>query len=148
MPITAKTFRYEADLRWEGERRALVRAEGRPAIHVSPPLDLGGAGDGDWTPEHLFLAALSSCTLLSFLAHAARRDVAVVSYASTVEGTVARREQDGRFAFTAALLRPSVVVAAGQRAAAEALTGKAERDCFVAASTTAEVETRWDIREQ
>jgi organic hydroperoxide reductase OsmC/OhrA len=40
-----------------------------------------------------------------------------------------------------------VVVGRGQRAAARAIVGKAERDCFVSASTTAEIAVDWEIAE-
>ena len=36
-------------------------------------------------------------------------------------------------------------MAAGQAEAARGLTGKAERDCFISASTTATVGTDWQI---
>ena len=43
---------------------------------------------------------------------------------------------------------PRVVVGAGQSEAAEAITPKAERDCFISAGTTAEIAVRWDITER
>ena len=35
----------------------------------------------------------------------------------------------------------------GQRDAARAIVGKAERDCFISASTNAELQVDWEIRE-
>jgi organic hydroperoxide reductase OsmC/OhrA len=59
-----------------------------------------------------------------------------------------RREEDGRYAFVFVRHRPRAVVARGQRDAARALLGKAERDCFVSASTTAEIVVDWEIVEE
>jgi organic hydroperoxide reductase OsmC/OhrA len=43
---------------------------------------------------------------------------------------------------------PHVVVGAGQAEAAHELTSKAERDCFISAGTTADIDVRWDITER
>jgi organic hydroperoxide reductase OsmC/OhrA len=41
----------------------------------------------------------------------------------------------------------TAVVAGGHSGLARTLTGKAERDCFISASTNAELETAWRIVE-
>jgi hypothetical protein len=41
----------------------------------------------------------------------------------------------------------TAAVAAGQADLARGLTAKAERDCFISASTTAEISTDWRIIE-
>ena len=99
-------------------------------------------------PEHLFLGSLASCTMISFLAHAEHKGLDVLEYSSEIGGTVMRRVEDGRYAFVHVHQRPRVVVAAGQAAKANELIGKAERDCFISASTTAEVQNDWEISEQ
>ena len=68
-------------------------------------------------------------------------------YASRIEGTVMRRAEDGRYAFVLVRHRPRVVVPPGQRDAARAIVGKAERDCFISASTNAEIQVDWEIVE-
>lgn len=101
-----------------------------------------------WSPEHLFLSSLASCTMISYLAHAEHKGVEVIDYSSEIGGTVMRRVEDGRYAFVHVHQRPKVVVAAGQADQARELIGKAERDCFISASTSAEVQNDWDISEQ
>ena len=73
-------------------------ASGRP-IGVAPPEDFPFGDAAAWSPEHLFLASLSSCTLLAFLAHAANGEIDVASYTADVSGTITRRKSDGRYAF-------------------------------------------------
>jgi organic hydroperoxide reductase OsmC/OhrA len=146
-PLSTKTFTYGVSLHREAGRRAIVQAESRSQIRVAPPGDFPDGDDTRWSPEHLFLASLSSCTMLSFLAHADHADVDVEEYTSAIEGTIMRRAEDGRYAFVFVRLRPRVVVGRGQRAAARAIVGKAERDCFVSASTTAEIAVDWEIAE-
>ena len=144
----AKTLRYDVGLTWAGGRAAIATAGERPALAMAPPADFPGGDASQWSPEHLFLASLSSCTLLSFLAHATNAEIDVRAYEADVSGTITRRERDGRYAFVELRLAPRVVVAAGQAEAANALTPKAERDCFISATSTAPVLVDWQISEE
>ena len=147
MPAS-RTFTYDVALTWDGGRASTATAGDRPAVHVAPPEDFPYGDAASWSPEHLFLASLSSCTLLAFLAHAANGEIEVVSYTADVAGTITRRRLDGRYAFVEVVLEPRVVVGAGQAEAARALTSKAERDCFISAGTTADIDVQWDITER
>ena len=143
----SRTFTYDVALRWEGGRASTVTAGDRPPIVVAPPEDFPHGDAGAWSPEHLFLASLSSCTMLAFLAHAANGELDVASYTADVSGTITRRTSDGRYAFVEVVLTPQIVVGRGQADAARGLTSKAERDCFISAGTTAEIDVRWEITE-
>ncbi len=144
---SSKQFSYEVSLAWDGRRAATLAGDGQPPILSAPPSDFP-YGEGErWSPEQLFLAALASCTMISYLAHAEHRGVEVREYGAELGGTVMRRVEDGRYAFVHVHQRPRVVVAPGHADRARELMGKAERDCFISASTTAEVQNDWDISE-
>jgi organic hydroperoxide reductase OsmC/OhrA len=147
MPAS-RTFSYDVALTWDGGRASTATAGDRPPIRVAPPEDFPFGDATSWSPEHLFLASLSSCTMLAFLAHAANGEIDVDSYTAEVSGTITRRKSDGRYAFVQVVLEPRVVVGPGQADAARALTSKAERDCFISAGTTAEIDVRWEIAER
>jgi organic hydroperoxide reductase OsmC/OhrA len=90
-------------------------------------------------PEQLFVAALSSCHALTYLALAARAGVVIVSYADAAEGLLER--VDGRMAMTRVTLRPHIVIARDadlQRA--HDLVAKAHSGCFISNSVTAMVD--------
>jgi organic hydroperoxide reductase OsmC/OhrA len=144
----ARTFTYDVALTFEDGRASRVTAGARPAIGVAPPEDFPFGDPTAWSPEHLFLASLTSCTLLAFLAHAENAELDVHAYTADVSGTITRRKSDGRYAFVEIELLPRVVVGAGQSEDAHAITSKAERDCFISAGTTAEITVRWDISER
>jgi organic hydroperoxide reductase OsmC/OhrA len=144
---SSKTFTYGVSLRREAGRHARVEAEGRDAIAVGPPGDFPGGDPARWSPEHLYLSALASCMMLSFLAHADHADIDVEEYTSAIEGTIRRRADDSRYAFTAIRVRPRVVVGRGQLETARGLRAKAERDCFISASTRAEIVVEWELAE-
>ena len=143
----AKSFQYEVSLGWDGRRSSTLSTPGRPPIQSGPPADFPDGEAERWSPEHLLLAGLASCTMISFLAHAEHKGVEVTGYASEIDGTVMRRVEDGRYAFVHIHQRPCVTVAAGQAEQARELIGKAERDCFISASVTAEVQNDWEIAE-
>lgn len=147
MALDSKVFTYESGLSWEGGRVASVTAAERPPLSVAPPADFPGGEGAHWSPEHLFLGALQSCTMLSFLAHCAHNGLEVASYDSQAVGRIERGEDDQRYAFQSVSLVVMVRMAGGHAEAARALTDKAERDCFISASTSAEVETDWRIIE-
>ena len=98
MSTKTKTFTYSVELDRDGERTAQLRSGERPDIATGPPEDFGG-DPSRWSPEHLFLASMQACTMLSFLAHADHAGVPVVAYTCEIEGTVMRRAEDGRYAF-------------------------------------------------
>jgi organic hydroperoxide reductase OsmC/OhrA len=145
--VDTRVFTYGAELIWQGGRRALVTSDDRPPLVVAPPSDFPGGSDSDWSPEHLFLASLESCTMLSFIAHCGHSGIELVSYEARATGTLVRREDDHRYAFEAVEMTVLTRVAGGHAAAARELTDRAERDCFISASTTAQVTTDWRIIE-
>jgi organic hydroperoxide reductase OsmC/OhrA len=144
---SSKTFIYGVSLRREAGRHGLAEAEDRVAIEVGPPASFPGGDERRWSPEHLYLASLASCMMLSFLAHADHSDVDVEEYTSAIEGTIRRRADDSRYAFTTIQVRPRIVVGRGQRETVRGFLGKAERDCFISASTRAEISVEWEIAE-
>jgi organic hydroperoxide reductase OsmC/OhrA len=145
--METRPFTYSASLEWTGGRRSIATADARPPIVITPPAELHPGSGEDWSPEHLFLASIQSCTMLSFVAHCAHNGLELVSYESRAEGTLERRESDRRYAFTAVDITVQVRMAGGHSSPARTLTAKAERDCFISASTTAQVNTDWRILE-
>jgi organic hydroperoxide reductase OsmC/OhrA len=140
---------YTVDVRWTGagdtgttaytaySRDHEVRAEGRPVLLGSA--DPAFRGDpARYTPEELFVAALSQCHMLWFLHLAARDGVVVVAYRDEAVGRM-RVESAGAGQFTDVLLHPRVTV----RAAADGdvtdervadLHRRAHEHCFIARS--------------
>ncbi len=126
----AKTFEFAASVDREGRIEAV-------GASLSPP--------ADWLPEHLVLAALVRCSLTS-LRHHARRAGIEVAASGAATGTVARREEDGRYAFVEIECRLDVELQPLPPAdELRELIAKAERDCFVGASLRASPRYRWQV---
>ena len=117
------------------DRAGRLTAEGRSQLALEQP----------WTPEHLLLAGLAICSVASLAYHARRANLDLTASA-TASGTVAPREEDGRYAFVEvdchveAELDPALP---GEELTA--LLAKAERGCFVGASLTARPRYRWIV---
>jgi organic hydroperoxide reductase OsmC/OhrA len=100
---------------------------------------LGSPGPVD--PEEAFVAALSSCHMLTFLAIAARKRLVVDGYEDDAEGVLAK-DGEGRMAMTVITLRPRVVFSGEKMPAREdinQLHHKAHEACFIANSVRSEV---------
>ena len=127
--------RYSRAHRWRFDGGAEVPASASP-LHV--PVPLADAGGVD--PEEAFVAALSSCHMLWFLAIAAKRGLVVDGYADEAEGTMARDDR-GRLAMTRVVLRPRVryVGQAPDEATEAAIHHESHEACYIANSVRTEV---------
>ncbi len=145
---------YTAELLWErGEqdflgnrysRRHLLRFDGGAELagssspHVVPvPASDPSAVD----PEEAFVASLSSCHMLWFLAIAAKRGFCVDRYADSASGLL-ERNAERRFAMTVVTLRPNVTFSGAKLPTSEELDQlhhKAHEECYIANSVKTEV---------
>jgi organic hydroperoxide reductase OsmC/OhrA len=122
-------------------RRHLIRFDGGVELagssspHSLPePMSDPAAVD----PEEAFVASISSCHMLWFLAIAARRGFCVESYADAAEGVMARNAA-GKMAMTEVSLRPEVLFSGDNpptREQVDALHHKAHEECYIANSVT------------
>jgi organic hydroperoxide reductase OsmC/OhrA len=128
--------KYSRGHRWMFDGGIVVPASSSP--HVVPsPLSVDAAVD----PEEAFIASLSSCHMLFFLAIAAKRGFVVDSYRDDAVGVLARNET-GKLAMTEVTLRPEAVFSGEPRPDAneiDAIHQLAHDQCFIATSVKAEV---------
>ena len=138
---------YKAHLIWDGNlgdgtstytgygRKYRLQIDGKPDLMGSAdPIFRGDANV--YNPEDLFVAALSSCHLLSYLALCARTKINVIAYEDDASGTMVMRP-DGGGKFESVTLRPVVTIAPGSDAKrALELHETAQDLCFIAASVS------------
>lgn len=92
-------------------------------------------------PEEAFVAALSSCHMLTFLALATKQRLVVDRYVDEAVGHLAKTS-NGRLAITKVTLRPRIEFADGAAPTPEVLHElhhQAHEHCFIANSVTTEV---------
>jgi organic hydroperoxide reductase OsmC/OhrA len=146
---------YTAEVIWERDpaqdflgnrysRKHLLRFDGGTEVPGSSapssvPLPMSDANAVD--PEEAFVASLSSCHMLWFLAIAAKRQFIVDRYVDAAIGVMARNEQ-GKLAMTRVTLRPAVTFSGDHRPSREDLDQlhhKAHEECYIANSVRTEV---------
>lgn len=129
---------YPVTLRVTGPFTAHVSARDIPTtFDVSTPPEFGGPV-GDWSPEHLYVASLSTCLMTTFQAIARISSIEVIEYEDEALGHLQRGE-DKRYRMDTVTLRPRIVVPEGQRERAERLVDKAEEACLISRSVNTNV---------
>ncbi len=132
--------RNTADFQYESyDRTHTVKFEGGIQIEASAAVEYLGKKELA-NPEELFVAALSNCHMLTFLAVAAKSRVTVNSYTDDAEGTL-EKGSSGKMCVTRVVLRPKVVFADPQPdwERVEHMHEKAHANCFIANSVSTQI---------
>ncbi|OZI17856.1 peroxiredoxin [Bordetella genomosp. 7] len=129
--------RYSRAHTWRFDGGAQVAASSSPHI---VPLPYSEPAFVD--PEEAYVASLSSCHMLVFLAIAARQGYVIDGYDDRATGVMEKNEQ-GRLYVSRVTLRPRVLYrgAAPDAATDHALHHQAHEQCFIANSVRTVVET-------
>ncbi len=121
---------------WEFDGGLTVPASASPHI-VPAPMSVEENVD----PEEAYVAALSSCHMLWFLAIASRRKYVVESYVDAAQGVMAENTE-GKLTMTRVTLRPKVTFAADTTPAPDKVANMhhlAHDSCFIANSVKTQV---------
>lgn len=123
---------------WEFDGGVSVPASSSP--HVVP---LPYSIEANVDPEEAFVASLSSCHMLFFLAIAAKKRYVVESYTDNAIG-IMEKDESGRISMTKVTLRPTVVFSGDRipsRDDLEKIHHQSHEQCFIANSVKTEVIT-------
>jgi organic hydroperoxide reductase OsmC/OhrA len=134
-----ESHEYTIHLDGTGPKTAtLTSVDDLPPLGVASPPEFGGPS-GRWSPEHLFVAAVSSCLMTTFQAISSMSGLEVVEYSDDASGHLIR-DTDGLYRIESVTLRPRVVISDGDKLEkAHRLLEKAERACLVSRSVRAPV---------
>jgi peroxiredoxin-like protein len=139
-----KSFRYHTHGAWKQGRRIKASAEGKPELEISSPPEFKG-DQGIWTPEDLFVAALNTCIMETFLAFAEQKGLGLAAYSSSAEGLL--EFKDGQYRFTGITVYPQVAVKSQEDVErARPIMESAHANCFVSNSITSSVRVLPEFR--
>jgi organic hydroperoxide reductase OsmC/OhrA len=127
---------YSREHTWTFDGGTIVPASSAPS---SVPLPYSNAANVD--PEEAFVAAISSCHMLTFLYLASRAGVEVTGYEDEAVGVMTTNEQGGRWV-SSVVLRPRIVYGGEKRPSPDEesrLHHAAHEQCFIANSVRTEV---------
>ena len=125
---------------WTFDGGTRVPASASPHLVPIPYSDPAGVD-----PEEAFVASLSSCHMLWFLAIAAKRGYAIDAYRDDAVGKL-EKDGQGRLAITTVTLRPHTLFGSDSReiateAAVRQLHEAAHHECFLANSVRTQIIT-------
>jgi peroxiredoxin-like protein len=130
---------YEINLAWNSDRKGTVDSPVlSQSIEVATPPEFPKGMPGIWSPEHLFVAAINSCLMTTFLAVAENSKFEFQSFSCNAVGTLDK--VDGKYLMTEVTLRPEVVVDSPEmEARAVRILEMSEKACLISNSVRSTV---------
>ncbi|MBC7488585.1 MAG: OsmC family protein [Cytophagaceae bacterium] len=103
------TYNYEVNLQWNYETKGTLSSPVLPSkIEVATPPEFPRGMEGIWSPEHLFVAAVSSCLMATFLAITSNSKNEFISLENNAIGKV--EKVDGKYAVTEIRIEPKISI--------------------------------------
>lgn len=126
-------FYYETEIEWTKEKEGRLKGPTLPAVSVGAPPEFNGR-EGQWTPEHLFVASINTCFMLTFLAIAENSKLPLVSFTSTAKGKLEKVAGSG-YEITEIVVKPRIVIASIEDLGRmPRVLEKAKENCFISKS--------------
>jgi organic hydroperoxide reductase OsmC/OhrA len=140
-----KDFRFTVDVQGGPERVVDTTTDGGLALPVATSPEFRGGVHGQWSPEHLLVAATASCYALTLAAVAERRQVPLDRTTINGVGHVTRRA-DGRFGFVVVELAVEIATEPEFVEQARRAARAAESGCLIAQALRIPVEVELNVR--
>ncbi|WP_320814754.1 OsmC family protein [Flavobacterium sp.] len=140
---------YNVDVNWENSRKGIMcspelRNKNGICIEVATPPEFPKGIEGIWTPEHLFVAAVSGCLMTTFLAIAENSTLDFVKFSCEAKGKL--EMVDGKLLMTEIVLKPTVVIHEEvHKNKAIRIIKKAEDSCLISRSIKSKVITEINV---
>ncbi|MBK9461661.1 MAG: OsmC family protein [Sphingobacteriales bacterium] len=125
---------YQVDLTFTQDRKGTLSSPVlTQSVEVATPPEFPKGMPGIWSPEHLFVAAISSCLMTTFLAVSENSKLPFVSFNCEAIGKLDK--VDGKFMMTEVTLKPTLVIEqAEQYDRAKRILEMSEKACLISNS--------------
>jgi peroxiredoxin-like protein len=130
---------YEVNLEWSHDRLGVLSSPVlNDTVEVATPPEFPKGMEGIWSPEHLFVSAVSSCLMTTFLAIA---EFSKLDYISLKVNATGKLEKvDGKFMMSEIILKPVLSIPETTKPEkAERILHKAEGACLITNSVKTRV---------
>ncbi|MTI87026.1 MAG: OsmC family peroxiredoxin [Balneolaceae bacterium] len=136
---------YEVNLGWQQDRKGTLSSPVLDeSIEVATPPEFPKGMEGIWSPEHFFVAAVSSCLMTTFLAIAEYSKLDFNKLSINAEGKL--EKADGKFVMSKILLKPELRIPEHtDPKKAERVLQKSEVACLISNSITSTVTMETEI---
>jgi len=135
----AQDHYYDVTVDWADGRKGTMTSEVlETAIDVATPPQFAKGIEGIWSPEHLFVAAVNSCLMTTFLAIAENSKLVYAGFTSKAVGKLELVE--GKYIISEVTLKPIVVITnVEDQEKAMRLLRKSEAACLVSNSIKSKI---------
>jgi len=137
--VMNRAHEYEVDINWVQDRAGILYS---PELNdeiqvVTPPQFPKGVGK-IWSPEHLFIAAINSCLMTTFLSIAEHSKLEFKKFKSKAYGKLESIE--GKYMMSEIKLMPALTIYKGEdRAKALKVLQKSEAACLISNSVKSKI---------
>jgi peroxiredoxin-like protein len=135
----AQEHYYDVSVEWaEGRKGTMTSEVLETAIEVATPPQFAKGIEGIWSPEHLFVAAVNSCLMTTFLAIAENSKLNYSGFTSKAVGKL--EVVDSKYLMSEVKLMPTVIVSNEEdREKAIRVLHKSEAACLISNSINSKV---------
>ncbi|MFO0322514.1 MAG: OsmC family protein [Bacteroidota bacterium] len=137
---------YEVEVNWEADRKGKLSSTVlNETIEVATPPQFPKGMEGIWSPEHLFVAAVNSCIMTTFLAVAENSNLAFEKFSSKACGKLEMVES--KYMISEITLKPIITITdkANEEKAIRILK-KLESNCLISNSIKTKIIFKSDIK--
>lgn len=133
------THLYDVTVNWNKDRIGTLNSEVLPTtIEVATPPEFPKGVEHIWSPEHLFVAAVNSCLMTTFLSIAENSKLEFSSFRSKAVGKL--EIVDGKYIISEIELFPIVTINDEQlKEKAERILVKSEANCLISNSIKSKI---------
>lgn len=137
---------YEVSVSWSSDRKGNMSSPDlSQTIDVATPPQFPKGMPDIWSPEHLFVAAVNSCLMTTFLAIAENSKLEFISFQSKGIGKL--EVVDGKYMISEVTLMPVVEIAnEQQKERAERVLQKSEANCLISNSVKSNIVFKPEIK--
>ncbi len=135
---------YETEIEWTKGKEGQIKGPALPAVSVGAPPEFKGR-EGQWAPEHLFVASINTCFMLTLLAIAENSRLPLLSFSSMARGKLEKVSGTG-YQITEVVIKPRVVIASVEDLGRiPRILEKAKENCFISNSIKSAIKIEPEI---
>jgi organic hydroperoxide reductase OsmC/OhrA len=135
---------YETEVEWKGAKDLSLIGAKLPPIEAGAPPEFKGR-ESNWSPEHLFVASLNSCYILTLLAIAELSKIALVGVTSSARGKL-EKIPGSSYQVTEIVVKPRIVLgSANDLGRMPRIFEKAKENCFVSNSIRSAIKVEPEV---
>ncbi|HZW38280.1 MAG TPA: OsmC family protein [Ignavibacteriaceae bacterium] len=135
---------YSVSINWDEGRIGTLSAEGLKDLQGATPPEFSKGVPGYWSPEHLYVASVTTCLMTTFLAIAENSNLEFVDYKADAKSTL--EKVDGKFQVTQIDITPIIKIKNEKdKERALRILEKSEKGCLISNSIKTKVNLNPEI---